>query len=396
MSGSRRLIVLLLVCFVPIVLYCTNNCISVTGGGIDIGNPAKICVVDSLDKPVTSAIVKFIPSNRWFVNVKSGKNMVSDSIRTDKSGFAVFDSLFDGTCNLQVDHPSGGAFVTDFHKTDSSYVNIVMIKKYGTISGKINSTSGKPAQIRLAGTSYSAPIDSNGSYMLTDIAQELYVPVIMAADSLWTFAGKINVGSSNISLNIEDLSFNTLLIDDFEDSGATMKIGGFLQNSRMYTNQAATIGAAVNYQVVPGGRSGSGNALQATLIRQGAWAIVGFFLGNKPDSDSLWDFSFATGLSFYAKGSGKLNVSVESDTVDKLGFCKHYSADFILPAEWQHVLISFDSLKLQEDLNPNTDLPWKETARSIKRVEFNALEGDTVQFWLDDLMVNGVDFSTIY
>lgn len=186
-----------------------------------------------------------------------------------------------------------------------------------------------------------------------------------------------------------------VLIDDFEDSGTTMKIGRFLQNSDIYTNKATNAGATANYQVIPG-RPGSGNALQGILIRQGAWALVGFYLGVKPDGDSVWDFSSATGLSFYAKGTGTLNVSVESDTLDNLGFVKHYSADVTLPAQWRHIFISFDSLTFKEDLNPNTELPWKETARSIKRIEFYAFEGDTVQFRLDDVMVNGVDFSTIY
>jgi hypothetical protein len=34
--------------------------------------------------------------------------------------------------------------------------------------------------------------------------------------------------------------------------------------------------------------------------------------------------------------------------------------------------------------------------RSVKRIEFNALEGDTVQFWLDNLTIDGVSFSDVY
>jgi hypothetical protein len=397
MIGIRRLSVfILLLCCISLFLFCANKTNALSGGGIDIGNPGKICIVDSLNKPVAGAIVKFIPPNRWFANVFSGKNMVSDSFLTDKNGTIALDSIIDGTYNLQVDHTYGGVFATDFHKADSPFVNNLVLKKYATVSGQISSSSGKPAQIRLAGTTYCASIDSNGSYVLTGIARESYIPVIMAADSQWTSGEKVNVTSSAINLNIEDLSFNTLLIDDFEDSGATMKIGRFLQNSHWYSNQAPNIGATVNYMVVPGGQSGTGNALQAIEIRKGAWALLGFFLGKKPDGDSLWDFSCATGLSFHAKGSGKLNVSVESDTIDKLGFCKHFSADILLQTEWRRFLIPFDSLTFKKDLNPNATIPWRENARSIKRIEFVALEGDTVQFWLDNFMVDGVDFSTIY
>ncbi|MCX7725456.1 MAG: hypothetical protein N2053_01275 [Chitinispirillaceae bacterium] len=49
--------ILLIVFF--IFLSCSRNSLS-NGGGTDIGNPAKICVVDSLDQPVKDASVKVI------------------------------------------------------------------------------------------------------------------------------------------------------------------------------------------------------------------------------------------------------------------------------------------------------------------------------------------------
>jgi hypothetical protein len=394
-SSCRQPIFLLLISFFLSVFHCADNDISDSGGGIDIGNPTKICVVDSLDKPVAGASVKIIPSGRWFASVFSGNNTVSDSVWTDKSGIVAFDSLTGGSYNLQIDHSRGGAFVTDFHAADSPMVTTIVIGKYAALSGTVSSVSGTPVQIRLAGTAYCAPIDADGSYMLANIARESCIPVIMATDEKWTFAGTIDAASLSAPVNIGGVSFDALSIDDFEDSGSTVKMSGLVHNSFIYANQAGSVNASVNYQVVPGG-IGGGKALQGTLIRMGAWALVGFHLGVKPDGDSVWDFSAATGLSFYAKGAGKLNVSIESDTIDRMGFYKHYSADIVLPAAWQQVFISFDSLTFKDDMNPAPDISWKESARSIKRIEFNALEGDTVQFWLDDLKINGVDLSAVY
>ena len=153
--------------------------------------------------------------------------------------------------------------------------------------------------------------------------------------------------------------------------------------------------ASAAYRIVSGG-IGGGNALEGTLIRKGRRALLGFSLGVKPNGDSLWDFSSATGCSFWAKGSGKLNVSFECDTIDKMDEYKHYSADIVLQTDWQHYTLSFDSLTFYKDLNPDPDITWLESARSIKRIEFNALEKDTVQFWLDDLAIEGVDFSAVY
>lgn len=46
--------------------------------------------------------------------------------------------------------------------------------------------------------------------------------------------------------------------------------------------------------------------------------------------------------------------------------------------------------------NPAPNISWEQAAKSIKRIEINALEGDTVQFWLDELTVEGVSFSKVY
>ena len=385
------LVFILPICLFLNSLYCTN---SLSGGGIDIGNPT-ICVVDSCNRPVANASVKIISSDQWFANTFNGQNTISDSAVTNISGFCVLDSLAAGNYNLQVDHPSGGAFIANFHPADSETVNIT-IRNYGTIAGAISSASGQPALLRLAGTAYTASISSGDFYLLTTIAEGSYLPVIMAVDSQWTFIQMINVISAKTTVNKDEVSFNTLLIDDFEDSDSTMKIGRFVSGSYIYANYASSKNASALYQIVPEGFSGV-NALKGTLIRNGVWALVGFFLGIKPDADSVWDFSSATGLSFYAKGTGKLNVSLESDSIDNMGAYKHYSADIVLQAQWRQFAISFDSLTFKADANPDPDITWIESARSIKRIEFNALEGgDTIQFWLDDLMINGLDFSAIY
>jgi hypothetical protein len=391
---ARPAFLLLAICFSLGIFSCANNAVSDSGGGIGVGNPTA-CIVDSLDRPIANASVKIIASDNWFSNIKSGRSVVVGSVTTDDSGFVFFDSFANGSYNLQVDHFSGGTLVRDFRRADSQEVIVIRIKKYGTIAGAISSNPGEPTQIRLSGTTYSAPIGSDGSYSLLNIPEGLYAPIVMAKDSSWTVAHGINVTSSTTTTSIDEVSFATLVIDDFEDSGSTMKLGLFVKGSTIYTALANNNGTSAQYQIVTEGIKGV-NALKGTLIRNGAYALVGFSLGVKPGGDSLWNFSQATGLSFYAKGSGKLNVSFESDSIDKMGYFKHFSADVVLQSQWRQITIPFDSLKFYKDLNPSPDITWQESARSIKRIEFNALEGDTVQFWLDDLLVNGVVFSKAY
>ncbi|MBN1306982.1 MAG: hypothetical protein JXA18_03635 [Chitinispirillaceae bacterium] len=377
-----------------LLLYCSGD-VADSGGGLDIGNPSKICIVDSLNRPVAHASVKIIASDAWFENVFSGSDVIADSALTDNSGVIRFDAIAGGDYNLQIDHPTGGAFVRNFHSAYSRSVDTITIRKYGSIAGSVSSTSGVPARIRLAGTAYSAPVGSEGVYTLPAIPEGLCYPVIMAADSQWAIVTAVDVVPAATIFSNAEVSFSTLLIDDFEDSANTGKVGRFVDNSYLYAMHADIDNASAHFQIMPEG-IGGGNALQGTLITRDAWALVGLFLGVKAADDSVWDFRSAKGFSFYARGNGRLNVSFESDSIDKMESYKHYSADIVLHTDWRHYFISFDSLTFKEDANPAPDITWEASARSIKRIEFNALEDDTVQFWLDDLTIDGVDFSSVY
>jgi hypothetical protein len=382
-------------CCLIVVLHCTHGIAPLSGGGIDIGNPAKARVVDSLGNPVVNASVRVIAADDWLKDIIGGRSVVRDSAISDNSGYIVFDSLTRGAFSLQVDHPSGGALVRNFRITDSLAVADIFIRKYGTISGTLRSGSGAPTYIRIAGSTYGAPVSENGAYTFSRIAPGSYVSIVTAANSRWTPGGALEVASGTTIADTHTVTFNALLIDDFEDSSSTMKVGRFISGSRVYAGQADNSGTSARFQIVPEGSGGAGS-LKGTLIRNGAYALIGFFLGVKPPADSLWDFRAASGLSFYAKGTGKLNVSFESDTLDKRGFVKQHSMNITLPPQWRRVTIPFDSLTIYNDNNPDPDIPWEESARSIKRIEFNALEGDTIEFWLDDLTVEGLDFSKVY
>lgn len=382
----------LLVSLVFLIIYCSGSGISDTGGGLDIGNPVKVCVVDSLDRPVASASVRILRSGSWLSDVFSGRTVVAKSAECGKDGIALIDSLPADECNLQVDHLSGGAFIRNIIFSDSQKVNVVRLQKYGTVSGKISSTSGAPSEIYIEGSAYSSSIDSDGSYRIKTVINNAYTALVRSEDSQWNFAEKINVSSMDTTVNISNVSFNALLIDDFEDSLKTHKIGKYLRGSGIYTEEKI---GSVDFSTVESDVD-SGRVLKATFVTNKAYTLMGFYIGKKPSGDSLWDFSSASGLSFFAKGSGKLNISVESDTIDKMGTYKQYSSDIVLHEQWQKYSVSFDSLGFNKDLNPNPSITWKESSKSIKRIEFNAIEGDTIKLWIDDIMVNGADLSEIY
>lgn len=378
--------------FIPFVLFCSK--IVDSGGGIDVGNPFRIFVIDQDKRPVTNASVKIIPSKDWLDNTINGKKSVTDTFITDQSGRVTLDSLDNGTYNIQVDHTNSGALFTGYNPADSLSDMNIIVEDYGSVSGTINSSSYTPSVVHFAGTDYQATVNSDGSYVVPRIAEGTFSTMVMSIDSLWAVSSSIKITSSEESVNNRDVSFSSLLIEDFEKSPNTSSLTSILKGSRMYTWKDS---GTTEYKIVPEDQKG-GNALQCLLIREGTKAIiVGLFIGFKSDGDSLWDFTEATGLSFYGKGSGKIYISFESDTLDKLGFMDHHYAEISFEHEWQHFTISFDTLSLpKETIHSGPKLAWKECAPSIKRIEFNFLEGDTAQFWIDDIRVHGVDLSAIY
>lgn len=390
--GRILLLLIIGIALVIPALNCNNSGVVDSGGGIDIGNPTEFSVVDGQDRPIANASVRLIASDLWIDHVLEGKDAVTNLFTTDDKGIVRIDSIEAGNYNIQVDHDDGGAFVAGFTHANSFDSLKITIREYGTISGIINSLTSIPSQITLAGSAYTASVNGDGSYTLANVAGSTFVPMVMSVDSQWTLTSRVNVTSSAVSVYDREISFTTFMVEDFEDIINTSSVGGLLRRDGTYTKAGA---GTAEYLIVSDAYLSS-KALQGLLVREGAYALVGLSIGYKPDGDSLWDLSEATGFSFYGKGKGKLNISFESDTLDKLGFIKHYSADIVFGEEWQRISISFDTLSFYADNNPDSELPWSVCAKSVKRIEFNALEGDTARFWIDDLIVEGTVFSSVY
>jgi hypothetical protein len=63
------------------------------------------------------------------------------------------------------------------------------------------------------------------------------------------------------------------------------------------------------------------------------------------------------------------------------GELSYHSADIVLKPQWQLYKVVFDSLRFFEDANTDPNISWDLASRSIKRIEFNSLESDTVHLW---------------
>jgi hypothetical protein len=244
----RQSVAVLFFVMQALVVFCTDNALS-GGGGIDVGNPAKVCVLDSLNKPVAGASVKIVPVESWFKNLFLSQSVAAESSFTGNSGYVFFDSLAEGVYTIQVDHPSGGALVAEVTLKDSQ-VTTVVLKKYGSISGTVNADTGVPEKIHLVHTTYGANIDNDGTFRINKIPEGVYTPVMLGGNSQWTTGGGISVKPVQDVQFEASVAFKKLLIDDFEDTAVTGKLACFVNGGHIFTAAQANSEASGRYEIV--------------------------------------------------------------------------------------------------------------------------------------------------
>ena len=107
-------------------------------------------------------------------------------------------------------------------------------------------------------------------------------------------------------------------------------------------------------------------------------------------SDSVLDFTALDSIVFYAKGDGKLRVSLEnwSGTPGDPNNLKAWTGDYTVSNTWQRLVIRpSDFLTAQEDLSTTG---WESVRTKVKQFHIFALLG--TEIYLDDIWFYGVKF----
>jgi hypothetical protein len=137
-----------------------------------------------------------------------------------------------------------------------------------------------------------------------------------------------------------------------------------------------------------------GPALRTRVVLDSAYAGVGLHLGRK---EGTYDFSTLRVLRFMARGRGKVRVTVESPLLDT-PLDEQFEYVVEMPPEWTAISIPVDSLRLPPGSEPALrGVTWNQVSSGIIRIEFMVKReyttpGDSVEFWLDDLALDGVPF----
>lgn len=369
------------------------------GGSSEQGNAlVEGRVVDSGGVSVSGARVLVIDGSNWLGRVRDGRSVILDSARTDAKGRFNLRLNLGGRINLQVDGPGLGRLDFDAQTRlgpgRQSWVLTAL--PLGSAQGTVISRGAAAVAVRIPGTAYRSAIRPDGAYAFPGLPQGRYTTMVhlgSETDAVETPGQSLRVESGVITLRDLAVARDEILVEDF---------AGLWPRSRLsaltgWGNWHAVVDSIhpgqrsrLEHALVEGAESLDGPSLRMGVVLDSSYAGVGLQLGRLEG----YDLSGLKALRFMAKGRGKIRVSVESAMLDSLGE-DQFERIIELPAEWDTVSIPVDSLRLPSGSEPERlGLAWGAAGRSIVRVEFLAVRpstapGDSVLFWMDDLVLEG-------
>ncbi len=394
---------------------CSRNTVA-SSGGTDYPNTKTIAgiVTSSSGAPIAGATIHFVHNASWLIRILNNQNIVIDSTKSDSKGNFFFKCPSETSWNIQIDSKTEGLLTRNCdHFIDSlkDTVYSFSCKPYASVSGTLMCDSGYPQQLRLSGSTYSIPISEGSDYSSKAIAEGDYavfsdVNIDNRIRTTFISSMSLNAGST-LSNNALLSSGNQIHIDDFTVGLMQTDLGRLIGGSNWYTVNDNNEGgySSLNMSVINSDSSFSGPSLFISSVLGSnyiwdAWTIAGFSLGRNTPANSM-DLSKLTSLSFMAKGKGKTEVRFYSRLLDSISGNSDNQFSYIIsiPAAWSKMVVSTDSLIIPSPASKN-GIAWTRAAQSIYSIAFIAKApennlGDTVELWLDNVALNGMDIKNV-
>lgn len=394
----------------------------ISGGSTETVNArvsARVILSDS--SAVSGAAVRIIPSGQD--PLSSGALIYKDT--TDQSGFfslEVKDKAFsDGYYNILVSGNEKCHFTDSMMIEQRSKIELqdLMLKDPGSLSGTVifeEGTIPDTAYAVLVGTDLSTVVVS-GQFTFNNIPEGFY--------TLRVITDNAGYSASNQPVAITSLSSDTLddtlkipvlrvLLDDFEDGDM------FLLNNRADINEGwNSFWYVFNEkdkeplsQIIPegllvqdslplaissdGAYSGKSIHLK-TVLAQRSSPFAGLGCRITPDRNRYSNLSNMSSLSFYMRGKGTVRVSFLTAALNRYPEAQRWGTwgKYIeCPDQWQEITIKASEF-LPQEYSPQAldSLFWSDVSDSVDFLQFvtSASAGDTVEFYLDNIWLTGVD-----
>ncbi len=368
--------------------------------------------------PASGAVVKVIDAEGWMDSVCRQASPVLDSAVVDRNGTLSLKVNHSRIVNLQIDRGAEGRFLryvsAGQFDGDTLYLDSVF-----TLSATVNPAEAENLSFRLSGTTYQFSTQPTGSITLSGIPSGAYTLIALGNSTNWRplILRGLNMSSRSSLFDTLQISFENLLIDDFETGIGPATISNLFRGITWYTYSDAgakgwddekgmwteisdtfeTPGnSSIEVSSADDGRGGKAALFEVSLDRSinPPWAGAGFHLVSSGKASV--DLSMMESISFRARGRGKLTVRLETAAYDSIGSGhSQFSAVVNLTDSWQMHTIPVSSLYLILPLDSSQRfIPWEVASEAVNKIEFEFAAGDNTDdpllLYLDDIYLNGV------
>lgn len=385
------------------------------GDGSETTNGITATVVKSDNSPAVNIMVRLIDSENWYDKSANSISVVIDSVLTDDKGKFRFTSIASHNYNLIISGEVEGAIRKELFVYDDSILSLgtIITQPYAVIRGSVISDTGIATQVLLEGTHFEALVGALGDFSLPAIAAgnfTLFARVESGTATDLTYARNVSLqpGDTAITTGLTAI-FGGILLDNFDDRDSLSQLHWITPGSYWYAYTDAGMGG--NSTIEPATILSD---FKTAFIEAGGYkktsVHVTFIMGDAltgphssiackllPDTGDYIDLTDMTKLTFYAKGRDSIRVNFASKAVKKYP-PEHSGGDLgvtlVCPVDWEKFTVDIGQIAPPEGSQQALDsLTWEEVRDSVYAIIFGswAHYGDTVDLYLDEIAVHGVD-----
>ena len=340
------------------------------------GKVKFVAVADGKVVPFASLAIRKADSRVDSLHVS---NVIAEAdAYADKDGLFVIDSLKSGDYRLTV-MQSGAAYSKVLTAKQIAALDTVKLQETANYMSRVTLHAGeKYAWVGVYGLDVLTKTNEEGTFTLPTLPtnDSLDIYVVTTKDSLYVTK---RIAPSKGSA---DFDYPSMVLQDFEKDTANWYFSVDSIGSKVISKSFETDKDRKS-KVFHGKYSliGSNNYY--------AWVVTGMFL-----RDEGWNLSTLDSISFDAKGSGQIRVSLENWTRESevAGLSLKAASEWkdLNSQKWTHYVVKFDDLCYTAQDVSNCYIAWNTLKDDVRQLHFFVRNG--TEFYLDDIVLYGALF----
>ena len=337
-----------------------------------------VAVADGKVVPFASLAIR--KSDARIDSLRVNNVVVETDVYADKDGMFAIDSLKSGNYRVTVLH-SGMAYSKVLSEKQIAKLDTVKLTETSNYMSRVTLHAGdKYAWVGVYGLDVMTKTNADGTFSL---------PMLPSADSLEIYVvsqkKKLYVTKDvELSKGTADFDYPYVVMQNFENVKDTANWYFSMDSvgSRIFSKSFETDNERKSkvfhgkYNLV-----GTNNSY--------AWVLTGMML-----RDEAWNLSSLDSISFYAKGSGQIRVSLENwdKESEVAGLSLKAASEWkdLNAQKWTRYVVKYDDLCYTAQDVSNCYIAWNTLKDDVRQLHFFVRNG--TEFYLDDITLYGVLF----